>query len=215
MGLQFYKPNSKNAGAACGVSFNSKDEAIYLSFIKQTSWNEKEKTGSFKGGEKCNVKFSLFETGSMIAVITQALSPVYEIASQGAVSKSDDLLEDAPEQSDGLSLISSGKPSEFQAFHTGANQITKIKFAPYYKEKGAKKILSGIGLSVSKEDTKDSSKKVGYSLGFSLGEATTLKQYLEFGLEHCFTAIYSADKKAALDRKAQEESATGKTEDEL
>jgi hypothetical protein len=64
--LQFYKPNRGNTGAACSFSFNSKEQCLFVEFVKQTGWNESERTGSFKGGEKANAKFSLTEIGGLL-----------------------------------------------------------------------------------------------------------------------------------------------------
>ena len=45
--FQAYKPNNKNTGTACSFSVNPKDESIWSSLIKQSSWNEAKKIGSF------------------------------------------------------------------------------------------------------------------------------------------------------------------------
>lgn len=44
--IQFYKPNPKVTGSACSFWLN-KDKSIMASLIKQDSWNEKTRTGSF------------------------------------------------------------------------------------------------------------------------------------------------------------------------
>lgn len=44
--IQFYKPNPKVTGSACSFWLN-KDRSIMSSIIKQDSWNEKTRTGSF------------------------------------------------------------------------------------------------------------------------------------------------------------------------
>ena len=45
--ISFYKPNSKNTGTACSFSVNSKDNSVWGSLIKQSSWNDAKKIGSF------------------------------------------------------------------------------------------------------------------------------------------------------------------------
>ena len=59
--LQFYKPNSKSTGSACSFSYNKKDKALWVNFIKQASWNDKTKSGTFKGSgpdKKANSKLA-------------------------------------------------------------------------------------------------------------------------------------------------------------
>lgn len=46
--VSFYKPNKKNSGAACSFTWNEKEGSVYISMIKQHSWNEKTRNGSFK-----------------------------------------------------------------------------------------------------------------------------------------------------------------------
>jgi hypothetical protein len=47
--LQFYKPNPRNTGSACSFSYNKNDKALWVNFIKQSSWNGQTKSGTFKG----------------------------------------------------------------------------------------------------------------------------------------------------------------------
>ena len=61
--IQFYKPNSFNKGVAVSLSFNPQDSGIYVSFIKQFSWDAQRKIGSFKENKenpkaKKNIKFN-------------------------------------------------------------------------------------------------------------------------------------------------------------
>ena len=72
--IQFYKPNSFNKGIAVSVSFNPSDSGIYVSFIKQFSWNAQKKTGSFKENKdnpkaKKNIKFNDIEISGIIRSI--------------------------------------------------------------------------------------------------------------------------------------------------
>lgn len=59
--VQFYKPNPRNSGSACSF-YKTKDGSIMFSMIKQSSWDEAKKTGSFqknKTDPKGNVKVKL------------------------------------------------------------------------------------------------------------------------------------------------------------
>jgi hypothetical protein len=72
--LSFYKPNSKNTGVAVSVNAGAKDGGLYISFIRQFSWNPEKKTGSFKENKdvasaKKNIKFNQFEAGGIIRAI--------------------------------------------------------------------------------------------------------------------------------------------------
>jgi len=67
--LQFYKPNSKNTGSACSFSYNKQDKALYVSFVRQASWNSQTKTGSFKGSgldKKASSKVSSTELAGLV-----------------------------------------------------------------------------------------------------------------------------------------------------
>lgn len=50
--IQYYKPNSKVTGSACSFWCNTKESAVFGSFIKQSGWNDKTKTGSFKANKE-------------------------------------------------------------------------------------------------------------------------------------------------------------------
>lgn len=69
--ISFYKPNSKNTGTACSFSVNSKDESIWSSLIKQASWDESKKIGSFSLNQNnptksVKIKFSLTEASGIL-----------------------------------------------------------------------------------------------------------------------------------------------------
>lgn len=72
--ISFYKPNSKNNGTACSFTVNAKDASIWGSLIKQSSWNETKKIGSFSENQNnpnksVKVKFSLTETAGILDAI--------------------------------------------------------------------------------------------------------------------------------------------------
>lgn len=69
--ISFYKPNNKNTGTACSFSVNPKDESIWSSLIKQSSWNDSKKIGSFSENQNnpnksVKIKFSLVEAAGML-----------------------------------------------------------------------------------------------------------------------------------------------------
>ena len=72
--ISFYKPNSKNTGTACSFSVNSKDGSIWSSLIKQSSWNEGTKTGSFSDNrdnpqKSAKIKFSTTEVAGLLEAL--------------------------------------------------------------------------------------------------------------------------------------------------
>ena len=72
--ISFYKPNSKNTGTACSFSVNSKEGSIWSSLIKQSSWNEGTKTGSFSDNKdnpqkSARVKFSTTEVAGLLEAL--------------------------------------------------------------------------------------------------------------------------------------------------
>lgn len=175
MGVQFYKANAAMKGAACNLSFNSKDQAYYIQIVKQDGWDESRKIGSFKNGEKCNLKFSLSEMGAML----QALE------------------ENKP-------AVMNGKEG---FFHSSADYSTSIKFGPYVfvnKETG-EKTQRGWGLGAFRSDKENSATKSQFAMSFSFAEMVVLREHLKFAMNHIFSAVYSADKKAFEERSAEKE----------
>jgi hypothetical protein len=70
--IQFYKPNAKNTGSACSFSYNKKEKALWVNFIRQVSWNPETKNGTFKGAapdKKAYSKFSVTELAGLVHAI--------------------------------------------------------------------------------------------------------------------------------------------------
>lgn len=74
--VSYYKPNSQNRGAASQFQFGAKegDFGLYLSIIKQSSWNNESKRGSFSENAKNpsknkKIKFNEVEASSICRVI--------------------------------------------------------------------------------------------------------------------------------------------------
>jgi len=67
--MQVYKPNSRNTGALCSFSVTSsgKSQGIYAEILKQKTWDEKSKTGTFDTTKenKINLKFTVAEIAAM------------------------------------------------------------------------------------------------------------------------------------------------------
>lgn len=71
--LPFYKPTKSVKGSLANFSFNSKGEkkGIFIEMVKQTGWDNQSSTGSFKNGDKVNIKLSLIEAAALIRAIEQ------------------------------------------------------------------------------------------------------------------------------------------------
>lgn len=73
MRIQFYKPNPKVTGSAASFNTNAKGE-LWLQMIKQASWDNQTKRGSFAANSKdrdktVGLKFNAMEAASFIDVI--------------------------------------------------------------------------------------------------------------------------------------------------
>jgi len=76
--IQFYKPNSQNTGSAfgfrLGIQGKNEEPCLYMTAVKQHSWNTKNKSGSFSENSKnpeksASVKFNESELGGFIYAV--------------------------------------------------------------------------------------------------------------------------------------------------
>ena len=76
--VQYYKPNSKNTGCAfsfdIGANNKNQEPCVYVRAIKQHSWNDKTRTGSFSENAKdpdksISIKLNEIEVGGFICAI--------------------------------------------------------------------------------------------------------------------------------------------------
>lgn len=71
--ISIYKPNKKNEGCACSFSLGQ-DGSVYINAVKQFSWDDAKRTGSFSENAKdkdksISVKLNAFECGGIIRAI--------------------------------------------------------------------------------------------------------------------------------------------------
>lgn len=69
--INFYKANPRVTGTACSFYLNPRDNVFFSTMIKQDSWNEKKRIGSFSKNKdnpskKVNIKFSPMEIAGII-----------------------------------------------------------------------------------------------------------------------------------------------------
>ena len=74
MQIQFYKPNPRNTGTA--FSCNVAKGALWFNLIKQASWNDETKKGSFRANvknpeKKLSIKFNAIEAAGMVDAINR------------------------------------------------------------------------------------------------------------------------------------------------
>jgi hypothetical protein len=72
--LTFYKPNSKNTGSAFQASLGRKNDELFFKIIKQVSWDDEKRRGSFKENavdpsKNLSVKLNAVEAASIIQSI--------------------------------------------------------------------------------------------------------------------------------------------------
>lgn len=170
MPLQYFKPNKSIKGSAASFGLNSKKGSVFVSIIKQTSYNEERHVGGFKEGKRANIQFGMFEIGSIINSIE--------------------------------------KNVEFKTVHKSDKFTTNISFSPYLKD--GKQL--GFGLSIYRQDGEE---KESFLIGFNFSELVVLREWLKFALQHCFTAIYSVDKKEAEDYQKRKEADASKQQNEV
>lgn len=74
--IQIYKPNRNNSGIATGFQASDRDRSLYVSFIRQYSWNAQTQKGSFmenrkKPGFSTLLKFSQVEVAAILDALEQ------------------------------------------------------------------------------------------------------------------------------------------------
>jgi hypothetical protein len=69
--INFYKANPRVTGTACSFYLNTRDNVFFSTMIKQDSWNDQKRIGSFSKNKdnpskKVNIKFSPMEIAGII-----------------------------------------------------------------------------------------------------------------------------------------------------
>lgn len=165
--IQFYKPNSKNTGSGCSFNFSAKDECVFINLIKQSSWDESKKRGSFAGNAQnpkmsCSVKISTTEAGDIISAIRR--------------NSEFTGFHDSPKQVTRIKFSPYNRPN---------------------KENPQQTVQVGFSLSVSKESKENAQDKTSFLMGFTFGEAVKLEAYLSMALVKTFeNAIKTQESKA-------------------
>ncbi len=157
--IQFYKPTKSSTGTAASFSFNK--DAIWLQLIKQSSWNDQTRTGSFAASRNDpNKTISIKLNPTEISAWIKAIGDNSPINVQFG--------------KDGL-------------FHTTDKGTTIINFGPYI---GQDQVQRGYSLSVSSK-TKDGQNQKSFLIGFTFAEGELIANYMKFALNKFFTIKYN------------------------
>ena len=169
--IQFYKPNPKVTGSACSFYLKS-DGSLMASMLKQDSWNDQRKTGSFsknKGHETKSVmvKLSRIEIAGIIDSIESNREwSAYHRSKNQVVQLS-------------FSPYIRGEEDVELGKVTVSNEKTELK--GNLTKTQPKQI--GFSLSINKQMAEDSTKKGSFIIGFTFPESRLLKHTLEIFLD--------------------------------
>jgi hypothetical protein len=72
--IHFYKPNARNAGAACSFYLNKSDESFFATILKQATWDDKKRRATFDKKSQIVVKLSKQEVADFIHAIESKAS---------------------------------------------------------------------------------------------------------------------------------------------
>lgn len=161
--LQFYKPNSKNTGCGCSFKYSAKDDCIFVNMIKQASWDDQTKRGSFAGNAQnpkasCSVKLSLTEAGDIISAVRR-----------------------------------NGEVTAFHDSAKQVTRIKFSPYVRPTKEDPSKTAQVGYSFSVSKESKENAQDKTSFLIGFTFGEGVRLESFLCFALAKSFEKAIQED----------------------
>ena len=161
--LQYYKPNSKNTGCGCSFKYSAKDDCIFVNMIKQASWDEQTKRGSFAGNAQnpkasCSLKLSLTEAADLISAVRR-----------------------------------NGEVSAFHDSAKQVTRIKFSPYVRPTKDDPSKTAQVGYSFSVSKESKENAQDKTSFLIGFTFGEGVRLESFLCFALAKSFEKAIQED----------------------
>lgn len=186
--IQFYKPNARCTGVCLAINFSTEDEAMYVSMLKQASWDEATKKGSFKANQndlskKINIKFALTEVGSILASLrrNEELSLFHKVGDTTVGIKLSPYMRDVTPLPDDITQKSS----------------------PVVKQ---------VGYSLSVSRKKGAAEPERFLIGFTFGEAALVEEALVHGLRSIWGAQRASFKKKKTEVVKQEPTAPENTE---
>lgn len=105
-----------------------------------------------------------------------------------------------------IDVIEKGEGAKWEGFHDSENQKLNLNFShASYKDKNGNE-EKGYSLSIYKQDKQDSQNKNSFKIGFKMGEARYLKEFLLHSLKKRFLSLDKEyEKKQEEDRKKKVE----------
>lgn len=154
--IQFYKPNAKNSGSACSFRYSSKDDCVFVNFIRQAGWDDVKKRGSFSGNAQnpkasCYLKLNSTEMADIISAIRR--------------------------NSDFKSFHDSQKQ---------VTRINFTPYSRVTKDSPDKPVQVGFSFGVSKESKENAQDKTSFVIGLTYGEAVKLEAFFSLLLIRIF-----------------------------
>jgi len=166
--IQFYKPNPKNTGSGCSFKISVKDDCVFVNLIKQSSWDESKKRGSFAGNSQnpkmsASVKLSSTEVGDIISAMRR-----------------------------------NAEFTGFHDSAKQVTRIKFSPYMRATKDNPSETAQVGYSFSVSKESKENAQDKTSFLMGFTFGEAVKLECYFTLSLAKIFEkAIQDQDNRSA------------------
>ena len=189
--ISFYKPTPKVTGTAMSFYLNKRDNSFFSNLIKQDSWDDGRKIGSFQKnkkveGKNVNIKFSQTE----IAAIMDSIDRNIEITGYHG-------------------------SNQIVRFSFGS-YTPKVKSSNGEWVEGSEQ--KGFSFRVTRESKEDSTNKQSYIIGLTFAEAKLLREHLAYLLNESFAItdkrLEDSFKKRQASSYEQEVPVAEKIEDE-
>ena len=173
--IQFYKPNSKNTGCGCSFRYSAKDDCVFVNLIKQASWDDSKKRGSFAANAQnpkasCALKLSSTEMADIISAIRR-----------------------------------NGEFSGFHDSAKQVTRIKFAPYNRANKDNPQQMVQVGYSFSISKESKENAQDKNSFLMGFTFGEGVKIESYFSYSLAKSFekAMLEQDNRSAAIPQAAQ------------
>lgn len=137
--IQFYKPNAKVTGHACSFNYSEKDSCVYVNLIKQASWDDSRKRGTFGKNSKdpaksCSFKLSDDEMCGIIDAIrsNREFKIFHSSPNQKTMGSFKPYVRGEDQLGFGFSINKQPKDGEKSSFFIGFNFGEAVKLEHYF-----------------------------------------------------------------------------------
>jgi hypothetical protein len=141
--LSFYKPNSYNKGSASQFQYGLKpgDDGLYVSIVKQSSWDDKTKRGSFSANAKDptknkKIKLNATEAGAIYRVLTtptEKWSSVHRTTEKVTSLSFSHYIKEGNKLGYGFSIVSKGEDNFMLSLTNDEGVVLSIFLYEYIK----------------------------------------------------------------------------------